>query len=151
MGVVFSLKINKDSADLALYRLVCNLSKAVGEATFFAPEGPWCTYSKAKTTQNLEVDQERKFLKEEDKLYKSYPNIIEWGKGVESGSYKKPSKKVGYEKMRAMVKKTWWAKSMAKEPPRGVGYDFDDESFEGFSCQIQNEVTAKKAADLEDD
>lgn len=140
-AIILSLNISKDSADMTLYRLILKLVKK-HKAEFFSPTGIWCSYEKSRTSQDLTEEEPTRLTKEEEKLYKGYPNLMEWGKGVASGSYQKASLNVGYEKMRAMVKSSWWSKAMAKDPPRGVGYDFDDVE-EGLACTIPNEVTPK--------
>ena len=138
MGAILSLRLGSDHADFNFYKLIIKLANA-NRAEFFAQDGLWCKYTKGERTQDLDVKKARPLTPAEQKCLKNFPDIDSYGKGVASGSFQRPSMAVGYDRQKALVRSTWWAKKMEKR----FDYDFEDGVDEGLACKPPEPVKTK--------
>lgn len=128
-GGILELNVGSDRGDKELYQAIFDLHEREGDQ-LFDPAGVWCTYTKGKQ-QRLISTRPRRLSDDEEKLYKSYPDVMSYGKAIEAGAFQKPSLDIPYSKQRALISKSWWGKALAEDHD----YDFDDPNINGIACR----------------
>lgn len=143
-GFILQLRVNKDERDKLLYKEICKLEKSGG---FYDPSGPWVKLTKERRDLGLSLLKSRELTAAEERVYKGYPSITEYGKGVESGSFKREASEMSYDRGVALMKNTWWAKAM-----QSLDNPFHFDNLErGIATRIPKDLDLSGAEDEDED
>lgn len=140
IGMVLELKPGRDKADAKILKQIIKAQAREGDELFH-PDGVWVTLTKDRGC-SLELGRSRKLNDEERKIYNRMKDISKIGAGVDSGSFKRESLKVGWDRGLAMMAGSYWGKKLAKR----YNLDWDDIE-EGIACQLDNEVEIEEEED----
>lgn len=112
--VLLVLQPAKYGTDATLLKLINEARR--GRPNFFNREtGNWCLYTRAKRNSTFTAEDPSPLGKTELELLKKYPDIMNWGKGVEgiAGS----DKTMSYDQAMYSFEDCWWLKSTKRQYP----------------------------------